>query len=70
MISFLGTEDRVIYSILKTHSQNDFEKKMNAEERIEEHSENSNKELEDIKKREQSRTEECHNRNEKHTRRD
>ena len=43
---------------------------MNAEERIEEHSENSNKELEDIKKREQSRTEECHNRNEKHTRRD
>lgn len=27
MISFLGTEDRVIYSILKTHSQNDFEKK-------------------------------------------
>lgn len=26
MISFLGTEDRVIYNILKTHSQNDFEK--------------------------------------------
>ena len=43
---------------------------MLTEERIEEHSENSNKELEDIKKREQSRTEECHNRNEKHTRRD
>lgn len=33
MISFLGTEDRVIYSILKTHSQNDFEKKKKKHEK-------------------------------------
>ena len=33
MISFLGTEDRVIYSILKTHSQNDFEKKKKHEKK-------------------------------------
>ena len=39
--------------------------------RLEEHSENSNKELQNIQnRREPGRTEECHNRNEMHTRRD